>query len=191
VRPNPIHLKEWQYSIALYRDQKAYSKLFLHFYKPLTHFAVSLVKNKEAAEEIFSDVMLKVWDIGAALEKIENLSTYLFIAIKNTALNYLSRYHKAKFVDITQVDIDLLQAYDPQQDECLKIELKHTMAASIKALPPKCQLVYLLIKEYGLSYKQVAEIVGISVNTVEGHMTTAMKKMAHSLKVYMDSDTEK
>lgn len=182
-----IDIIQLQHDVAVFRDQQAYKILFKHFHKPLIHFGTSIVKSKESAEEIYSDVMLKLWTLGNALNNIDNLKVYLFISIKNASLNYLAKHYKVKTLDIESVDIELQHVSTPEED-LLSSEFQRSLALAIKALPTKAQLVYKLIKEDGFSYKNVAEILGISVNTVEGHMTAALKKIATSLRSYFRSD---
>lgn len=178
-------MKELLYEIALHRNQKAYGELFLHYYKPLTAFALSIVKSREAAEEIYSDVLLKLWDMGSALKQVDNLQVFLFVAVKNASFNYLSKYHKLKIVDLDSIDADRLALPDARENNCIDDGFTQTMTRAVSALPPKCRLVYQLIKDQGLSYRQTAEIMDISVNTVEGHMTTAMKKITAAVKAYL------
>ena len=82
-----LHIQELQQRIALYDDQPAYKELFSLFYKSLQQFAVSFVRSPEVAEEIVSDVFIKVWKKRAGLSRIHNLKLYLFISTKNGALN--------------------------------------------------------------------------------------------------------
>ena len=166
------------------RDQQAYKALFKFFHKPLIRFGTSIVRSREAAEEIYSDIMLKIWDLGPALININDLKVYLFASVKNASLNYLAKYYKLKTVDIETIHLELQHVKTPEED-LLSSEFQRIMAQSIKSLPAKTQLVYRLIKEEGFSYKQVADIVEISVNTVEGHMSTALKKLSMSLSTYL------
>ena len=179
-----IDIVQLQHRVAIARDQQAYKALFKYFHKPLIGFGTSIVKSKEAAEEIYSDIMLKIWDLGAALISIGNLKVYLFISVKNAALNYLAKYYKIKTVDIETLDLKLPHVNTPEED-LLSSEFQRTLAQAIKSLPAKSQLVYKLIKEEGFSYKQVADVLEISVNTVEGHMSTALKKLSTSLSAYL------
>lgn len=183
-----IDIIQLQRNVAIDRDQKAYQALFLHYYKPLIRFAYTMVGSKEAAEEIYSTVFMKLWDLGNALNNIDQLTVYLYISIKNASLNYLSKHYRVKTVDIDSIDLDLAAEQDSPETWLLESELRRTIALAIKALPAKCQLVYKLIREDGFTYKQVAEILDISVNTVEGHMTAALKKLAVSLRPYLHPD---
>lgn len=172
-----------QLSVAIARDQQAYKTLFKYFYTSLISFGTSIVRSREAAEEIYSDIMLKMWDLGPALTSIDNLKIYLFISVKNASLNYLEKYYKIKMVDIETIDLKLQDVKTPEED-LLSSEFQRTLAQAIRSLPAKSQLVYKLIKEEGLSYKQVADVLEISVNTVEGHMSTALKKLSTWLSTY-------
>ena len=180
-----INITGLQRDVALSRDQRAYRELFTHYYQPLIRFSTSIVRSREAAEEIYSSVFLKLWDLGSALNNIENLTVFLFVTIKNASLNYLAKYHKVKTIDIDSIEACLPEQHETPEVNLLHTELQLTIKQAIVCLPPKCQLVYKLIKEEGFSYKQVAVILAISVNTVEGHMTTALGKLAQFLQPYL------
>ena len=181
-----LYIFQLQHAVALARDQEAYKTLFKYFHKPLISFGTSIVKSKEAAEEIYSDIMFKVWDLGPALIDIDNLKIYLYISVKNASLNYLAKYYKLKTVDIETIHLELQHVKTPEED-FLSSEFQRSLAQAIKSLPAKSQLVFKLIKEEGFSYKQVADVLEISVNTVEGHMSTALKKLSTSLGTYLRS----
>ena len=178
-----------QQGVAFDRDPSAYKQLYLHFYHTLIPFAASILKSREAAEEVFSDVMMKVWFMEGDLLKIDNLRVYLFASVKNASLNYLAKYHKVSVVDIDSVCLDTYHFINIESSYHEK-EVQNQVAKAIATLPAKCQLVFRLIKEEGFTYKQVADIMEISVNTVEGHMAAALKKMHHALKDVL-STTEK
>jgi RNA polymerase sigma-70 factor (ECF subfamily) len=89
-------------------------------------------------------------------------------------------------VDLETIHLELKQVKTPEED-LLSSEFQKNLAHAIKSLPAKSQLVYKLIKEEGFSYKQVADVLEISVNTVEGHMSTALKKLSTILSAYLRS----
>ena len=183
--PETIDVIDLQHAVANFRDQKAYGKLFVYFYSPLIRFAFSIVKSKEAAEEIYADVMMKLWDLEQALVQIQNLRVYLFVSVKNASLNYVLKYNKLKIVDISTINVHLVHPEKTSEERFFESDFNQATAAAINALPAKCGLVYQLIREHGLSYKEVAQIMEISINTVEGHMTTALKKITQSLRRHL------
>lgn len=172
-----------QSRIAHERDESAYKQLFLFFYNDLQQFAYSIVKERETADEIYSDVMLKIWNLGEGLATVNNLRVYLFKAIRNTALNYLAK-NRIRPLDIDAVPVELnLDVYNPET-KLLQGELREKISQAIHSLPPKCQMVYKLVREDGLSYREVGEILGISEKTVDSHLNNALHKLIKSVKVY-------
>lgn len=180
-----VDIKELQGAVALHRDMKAYQQLYKHFYQPLILFATAMVTSKEVAEELYSDLLLKLWTMDERLATIDNLKVYLYRSIKNASLNYLEQQNRRPVVSLEVQPVEKPQAAF-MGDEVLKKEFQVRLQKAIAALPPKGRMVYLLIKEEGMSYKQVAEILSISPNTVEGHMTTALRRITASLRAYFN-----
>jgi len=185
-----VNIKQLQQKIAFERDERSYKHFFLHFYKGLIGFAVTYVKTQEAAEEIVSDVMMKIWNMQAELARIENIKVYLFTAVRNTSLNYLAKNSRYTYKDIEN-NIDVLLNFDiyTPEDILLRDEFRKQVAAAIRSLPPKCQMVYKLVREDELTYRQVAQILNISENTVDRHLSIALHKLAESVKIYLRSNT--
>src|SRR5438046_91707 len=97
-------------------DTQAYKQLFLLFYPSLVIFAVSIIKSKQLAEEIVSDVFIKIWEKRHQLDKVENLSYYLFTAVKNKCLNQLSDVRNREGLDINDAIFEFKSLYhDPEQ----------------------------------------------------------------------------
>jgi RNA polymerase sigma-70 factor (ECF subfamily) len=174
-----------QSKVAYERDQRAYKQLFVHFHKALHQFAFSITGDREGAEEIVSDVMMKVWRQGEGLANVQNLQVYLFRAVKNTSLNFLASNSKHRSVALDNITITLNSECCHPEKHALYRELHGKIQAIVSSLPPKCQMVYKLVKEDGFSYKEVAEIMNVSVNTVDNHLFKAIKKITLSLKPYL------
>jgi RNA polymerase sigma-70 factor (family 1) len=178
-----------QKRMSYFHDEDAYRKLFYHFYPVLLSFCTALLNNKEDAEEVVSEVMLKVWTMGEDLNHVDNLTVYLFKAARNKAYDLL---RKKKREAATVAISDTLQEYaiDKNSPESVYAsgELQQYIGKIIRALPTQSQLVYRLIKEQGLAYKQVTEVLGISLNTAETHMRLALKKIRTALNAYLTEE---
>jgi RNA polymerase sigma-70 factor (ECF subfamily) len=173
-----------QNRVAYASDEQAYKKLFYHFYKPLCRFAYSLVKNTEDVEEIVSDVLLKLWLMEAKLGIVEDLATYLYKATKNSCLNYLqSATHKKDLVTDGLSDNVPELFFEMPNAESSEVQI--LLEKTVNNLPPKCQMVFRLIKETGMSHKQVMEILDISQNTIETQMRIALRKIREQLNAYI------
>jgi RNA polymerase sigma-70 factor (ECF subfamily) len=175
-----------QNKIALHRDMQAYQQLYKILHKPLIRFATSMIDSKEVAEEIFSDLMLKIWHMEEKLAAIENLNVYLFRSIRNASLNYLQKNNRVRLVELND-GVNDKAGTGFLQDEVLRNEFQSHLLHAVEALPPRCKMVYLLIKEEGMTYRQVSDVLGITVNTIEGHMTVALKRITQCLRTYLNS----
>lgn len=168
-------LLAWQQQIAR-GDERAFDNLFRHFYGHLVNFAVDMVKLRPAAEEIVSDVFVKIWQKREEILLIEKLRVFLFVAVKNQCYNHL-RKHSLWNVTVSPDNIATLSsAYNPEEDMAFR-ELQHQLNKAIEQLPDQCKQVFKLIREDGLKCKEVADILGISPRTVETQLFRAVKKL--------------
>ena len=144
------------------------------------------VHKKEVAEEIVNDVMVKIWAKRVTLNGIDNLETYLFVAVRNHSLNYLQKYSHYHVTIGSETGLaDAVSISDPSKVlEWKEINLKLVLA--IEQLPEQCRTVFRLIKEEGFKYKQVAEILNISPRTVETQLFRAIKKLNAVVTIYID-----
>jgi RNA polymerase sigma-70 factor (ECF subfamily) len=167
-------------------DQKAFRELFMAYCARLTQFAFSIVKSRDAAREIVDEVFIKLWRNKVTIGNIRNLKVYLYTATKNTALNYLSVNARN---NITQsFDLLSVQLIDEQSPErkLINSEILNKINAAIENLPPRCKMVFKLVREDGLSYKEVGEILNISPKTVDAQMVIAVKQVSEKVKSELD-----
>ena len=165
-------------------NQRAFKDLYCLFFARLFNFAILYVHKKEIAEELVNDVMVKVWNKRQTITDIQNFETYLFVAIRNHSLNYLSTYssyHIAIEPEGTQAKV--INLNDPQKELEWK-EISFQLDKTIDNLPDQCRTVFKLIREDGLRYKQVAEILNISPRTVETQLFRAIKKLDKVIQAY-------
>lgn len=174
---------ELQEQIAGFSDQLAFKQLFEHYYYRLFQFAASIVKDKEIAEEIVEDLFIRLWDKRFTLHNISNLDVYLYVAIRNHGFNHVSRRAPLKTIDPDQLDVICGELVPTPEDLMVASELLQQVNRAVHQLPPRARIVYKLVKEDGLSYKEVAKVLGISPRTVENHIAAAIKKITASLQV--------
>lgn len=179
----PTEIKELQRRIAVYDDEPAYKQLFLLFNKSLNQFAYSFVKSRELAEEIVSDVFIRIWQNRSTLETVSNLKVYLYVSIKNTALKYLLKQHRQVAISIDELDVELESFARSPEELMLTAEMLNKIHEAIDSLPPRCKVIFKLIKEDGLRYKEVAEILNISVKTIDSQLAIALRKIGQVVSV--------
>jgi RNA polymerase sigma-70 factor (family 1) len=167
-------------------DQKAFGVLFQIFYKRLLGFAFQYVRTTEVAEEIVSDVFVKLWNKRSELTTIVNPEAYLFIAVKNGSLNYLEKYSLYQVVQLPDNERSELVNLDNPQKELEWKELLFKMDEAVSALPGECQRVFRLSREEGFKTKEVADILNVSPRTVETQLYRAIRKIDSMLSVYLN-----
>jgi len=182
LAPNIRKLAE---RIARQDDEKAFRQLFEHFYPGLNDFAFYFVKTKANAEEVVTDVFVKVWQNRKKLTSIVNVKAYLFTITKREALNYI-RNNKLNERLFIQIDDQMKFISKNPEHEYLTNELLLIISNSINNLPEKCRLVFRLVKENGLKYKEVASMLDITEKAVEMHISKALKRIKRSLDTYQD-----
>ena len=159
-------------------DERALDELFHIYYDKLLTASFVIVKSKDLAEEVVADVFYQVWQKREKLQEIKNLDNYLFISIKNRSLNYINKEQKVGKDSIDEVISNKISEENTAEDLIVAQELQDKITSSIESLPPKCKEVFLLIRFEGMKYKEVAEKLKVSVNTVDTQMGIAIKKLS-------------
>lgn len=176
-------LKLWKL-ICNNDDENAFELFFHILNNSLIKFCVLYVHQREIAEEIVSDVFVKCWLNRKNLTEIQNPETYLFVAVKNQSLNHIKKYSTIHLVQIEETNsVEFVNTYNPQK-EIENKELIFRMDQAIAGLPQQCRIVFRLIKEDGMKYKEVAEILNISPRTVQTQLFRAIKKLSVILTQY-------
>jgi RNA polymerase sigma-70 factor (ECF subfamily) len=166
-------------------DERALANLYGLYARRLLHFARLITRSNELSEEVVEDVFVKLWAQRLKIMEIENLAVYLYVAVKNTALNAVSQKARqlihAPFDDLG-VEIDLSSHSDPH-NLLVTAELLRRMQEVVNALPPRCRMIFKLVREDGLRHREVAEVLNISIHTVDAQMAIAIKKICGTLQV--------
>lgn len=164
-------------------DETAFRRLFDLYASRLAYFASLIVKNRSTAQEIVDDVFVKIWKNRHQLTKIDNLKVYLYTSVKNASLNFIEK--KANEL-VTQpfdyVDFNLRTNEDP----CRAMENNEVMRQidnAIEGLPPRCKMVFKLVRQDGLRYREVAQILNISENTVDAQMVIAVRRISQQVQL--------
>ena len=175
------------YQVSVHNDSMAYKELFLLYYNRLIQFATSLTHSRQSAEEVVSDVFLKIWTNRAGLIKIENIHLYLYVTTKNHSINYLVREKKQISFSLDDVSVELKSIYYDPEQLMITAEMFKRIRSAVQALPPRCRLIFKLVKEDGLKYKEVAELLHLSLKTVESQMTIALRRIGKSIQFNLES----
>lgn len=171
-------------------DEVAYRRIFQAWYEPLCTYSVGLVRDRFQAENIVDDVIFHLWEIRENLEIQTSLKAYLFSAVRNRSLNYLASAVRKKYKDISDDEYKLVMdsltaiSKDDIYGELFEDELKKCLMKELDGLSPECREVFEKSRFEGLTYKEIASELGISVNTVKYHIKNALSVLRNGLGKY-------
>lgn len=185
-----LRLSILQSQVAL-GDTRAFRQIFDALFSNLTKFSFSFVHSKEAATEIVDELFVQLWVKRADIMKINDLRVYLYTATKNASLNYISK--KAKQIELEpyeNLQVQMTDLVSPEQIMISK-EMLQKIKEAIDSLPPRCKLIFKFVREDGLSYSEVAEILGLSIKTIDSQMVIAVARIRAKLMNVIETSPNK
>ncbi|WP_462222843.1 RNA polymerase sigma-70 factor [Ferruginibacter sp.] len=185
-KTNPLNntsVHELQQRIAEYEDVASYKKLFFHFFQPLKSFSYSITKSKETAEEVVSDIYIEIWARRKQLQEIEDLKMYLYISVRNASLRRLKQTQKTSVLSLDDLEVEFASNDPDAENNIITNELAEKIERAIESLPQQCKIIFKLAKQDKLKYKEIAQLLNISVKTIDNQLSTALKKIASVLNL--------
>lgn len=165
-------------------DRLALNTLFAQYYEKLCRFANTYLRQPPEAEEIVADVFVYLWKNRHQLSIEKNLKSYLYISVRHAALAALKRQQPLyEDIDDILLETDFADVATPEQTLVHK-ELQQHIDLAIGALPHRCKQVFMMSRFDDLTYREIAEILNISENTVENHLVRALGHLRKALKQY-------
>jgi len=167
--------------IARSSDEAAYRELYYTYYPSLFRFATTLLHEEQLAEEVVSDVFINIWKGRESLTSVRNLRVYLFVAVKNLCHRALTRRGEAPEL-LEEAHLTAAIGGGTKADEfLLSKELNHAFELAVASLPGRCRLIFRLVREEGLRYREIAIILNISQKTIEAQMTIATRRILQAM----------
>ena len=161
-------------------DKQLLEQLFRELFIPLCNFAKGFVMDGDAAKEIVKDVFINLWNKKETIEQEKSVKAYLFQSVRNRSLNYI-RDHKKFRSHYLDLEIEL-EIPTEEYDFLVGEETQRKIETAIQKLPEKCREVFELNRFEEMKYNDIAAKLGISVKTVEVHMSKALKILREELK---------
>ena len=171
-------------------DRESFDSFFKKYYPRLTAYAC-LFLEQQASEDTVQDLFLYLWENLGKIRIHTSLEAYLFKAVHQRCLNQIKLrrnhdYHH-KLIENYIAEFEL-RLFDPDTNESIRKlfmeDLKHDIKTAIDSLPEKCREVFMLSYIYDLKNKEIAEVLGITLSTVENHIYNALKTLRKKLSKY-------
>jgi RNA polymerase sigma-70 factor (ECF subfamily) len=165
-------------------DEKAFEFVFKSYYPALCAYAYDLLKLEDEAEEIVQEVLIKFWELRDQIEISTSIKAYLYRSVHNQCLNFI-RHSKVlkslsdKFSEeiIHSFELTLNTEAEFPLDYYFYEGIEKDIQNSIHDLPDQCRRIFQMSRFERLRHEQIAEILGISVNTVKTQISRALEKL--------------
>lgn len=162
-------------------DKKALDEIYNFYYPRLYSFSKGLLKVEDDINDILQDVFIKVWENRKNIKNVETFNAYIFTITKNAIISYFREKTKTRAFESRVMDMATSEAF--QLDNSLEYEdIKEKVEFLMEQLPEKRKIIFKLSREQGLSHKEIAGQLGISVKTVEDHIMHSIRYLRKHLK---------
>ena len=163
-------------------DMAAFDIIYRAYCKRLYKFVFGIIKTESDAEEIVQDVFVKIWEAHSNIDDLALFDSYLFTIAYNSTISLIrkkmSEDKYIQHVKSLQVPVQNKITDEDYDFEFISVRVNEL----VDKLPPRQREVFKLHRENELTYRQIAEKLKISINTVENHMSKALKFLRNNLK---------
>lgn len=176
----------------IFGDEETYIFLFREYYVSLCAYSRRYVGRKDIAEEIVSDTFMRIWETRETIKINTSVKAYLFHAVCNNSLNYLRKLKKEAvldeyFLETSSENIGFAVTSEEIEEQNMMENINEKIEEAVNMLPKQQQKAFRLKRVEGKKTKEVAEIMGLSVKTIEMHLSKATLRLRQNLKDYLPS----
>lgn len=162
----------------------SFEALFDAYYEELVRFAHYFVGRQDVAQDLVQDVFFNIWKTRANWCPRGALRTYLYGATRNQCLMYLKHQRVARRWEARAQQEESQEGHGPESDLQFE-ELDRVLQQAIEDLPERRRLIFTLSRQQELTYAEIAGLLGISINTVENQMVSALKFLRERLSDFL------
>ena len=164
--------------------QQEYEKTFMDLYRPLCLYALNITGTYEEAEDIVQQLFTDIWEkMCTGAFPVINLKSYLFRSVKNRSLNYCNKEHQQ--LPLAEQNQQIADE-DTQEEQIQNAEREARLWDLIDSLPQERRTIFLMAKQKGMKYRDIAQELHISIKTVENQMGHALKALRdQAMKIYL------
>ncbi|WP_018341762.1 RNA polymerase sigma-70 factor [Cytophaga aurantiaca] len=173
--------KEWPSE-----NREAYFEALFHtYYKQLCRFSFRIVHDRDKAEDVVQTCFINFWNKRESTSIQTSFKAYLFRSVYNRSINEYTRSKKIINEEISVLNETSSSASDDPELLLQAQDVQKKIDQAIAAMPDGCRTVFMLSREDQLSYKEIAEMLHISIKTVENQMGKALRIMREHLFILL------
>lgn len=172
-------------------DLRDFEAFYKRWYFKAIRFALEYIRDESEAENIVQEVFVNIFEKRKSLSADMGLTFYLFAAVKNRCINYLTNKLRQRSLRVSDGDaviadrlaLAALEEFDVEV--VVEDDLEQRLDKALEALPPRCRQIFVMSRIEGKKQDDIAAELGISINTVESQMKIAYIKLRTELKDFV------
>ncbi|WP_372933684.1 RNA polymerase sigma-70 factor [Mariniphaga sediminis] len=161
-------------------DKKSFDDLYFYYYPKLYAFSKTFLKVEDDINDILQEVFIKTWDNRKKIKDVETFNAWIFTITKNSVVTYFREKIRQKDFEsrVRKMAVGELVFNDSLEYK----DLKERVDQLVEQLPEKRKMIFKLSREKGLSNREIAKKLEISIKTVEDHMLYSLRFLRNNLK---------
>jgi RNA polymerase sigma-70 factor, ECF subfamily len=166
-------------------DASAFEAMFREYSDGLVRFAERYLRDEGVAEDLVEDVFFRVWELRETWELRSSLRAYLYTATHHRVINYLAKSRVRSRWAARVLPEERERTAPPADDAVHAADFRIALGRAVATLPARCREVFVLHREDGLTYAEIAKLLRLSPKTVEAHVGRALKGLRAALAHYL------
>lgn len=162
-------------------NQRAFTDLFNLYYANLYRFVRYFLAESDA-EDVVSEVFVALWNNRGKLLLVNNFNSYIYTMARNEAYAHLRLQNKIQNVSLDDMPVSLSICEESAEGRIIEKEMIEVYNKAVAQLPERCKLIFLMVREEKLKYKEIADILQITTGTIEQQMNQAIKRISATIE---------
>jgi RNA polymerase sigma-70 factor (ECF subfamily) len=162
-------------------NKEAFASLYEMYAPKCQAFVLSFTKDSDFSKDVTHDIFVKVWLKRDVISKLDSFSPYLFRMVKHHIIDqFENNVVKAKFERRQMLTVD--DFHNSTEDKIDYDEMQLLIFNAVASMPEKRRKIFIYSRYQNLNNSEIADIMGISIGTVENHITNALKDIREALQ---------
>ncbi len=162
-------------------DHDSYETLFDLYYAKFVNFADALIRDRTAAKDIVQEAFIRIWLNRDKLNENQSIENYIYVIVKRLVINHIRDSKKADSLESEKAQAVQSTTWGGQDLIVVANETRSRICAAVAKMPSQRRAIFMMSRDKGMSNKEIAESLQISVKTVERHMTLALAELRENI----------
>lgn len=162
-------------------DHDSYEALFNLYYVKFVNFADAIIKDRTVAKDLVQEAFIKIWSNRERLNENQSLENYIYVIVKRLVLNHIRDNRPTESLESENAMETQSNVHGGQDMLLIANETRTRIQEIISNMPEQRRKVFVMRRHQGLSNKEIAQELQISIKTVERHMTLALAELRENI----------